>query len=266
MIYRYKTPFELKPGVWVFPPTGEGKSQGKDIVERVMKKWTPPDHFYHFREGGHVKAIRDHLQSDLFAVADIKSFFQSTTRSMVVKALVKAGFRFDEALDISSSSTVKHAAFGSRRFVPYGFVQSALLATLCLEHSRLGAVVRGAADTGLQVSVYMDDIILSGSENDAALLTKSFEEIETITVAPPYQLNLQKTQPLSCSVQVFNTELSHGHVEVIGERMDKFKVALDEYESDYAIQAVIRYVDGLNTTQAQELEDYASNNIHDNSI
>jgi len=86
------------------------------------------------------------------------------------------------------------------------------------------------------------------------LLTEAYEKIERITADPPYQLNARKSLPPAPSVEAFNTELSHNQVRILDERLNAFKVALDEYESVHAIQAVIRYVEGLNTMQSKELE------------
>ena len=258
MLYRYKTPFELKPGVWVFPPTADGKAQGHEFLERLQKKWGPPEYYYHFRDGGHVQAIRDHMQNDYFAVADIKSFFQSTTRSMAVKALIKVGFKYEDALHIATNSTVSLKQIGNKKFIPYGFVQSAFIATLCFEHSKLGGIVRKAAAKGITVSVYMDDIILSCREETNDLLHQIFEEILEVMSSAPYLSNADKTQQPGKSIRVFNTEVSNGYVEILDKRMDKFKAALDMPTSDDQIEGIIRYVDGLNANQANELELYIS--------
>ncbi len=258
MIDRYKTPYELKPGVWVFPTTDAGRELGRDILCRVLQKWYPPAHFYHFQEGGHVKALHDHLESDFFAVADIKSFFQSTTRSMLVKALVKIGFNFTDALDIATNSTVKHFDLGERRFIPHGFVQSALLASLCLERSKLGSVIRRALGSALTVTVYMDDIILSCKTSGRVSLERIYAELLEVMESRPYEMNAAKMQPPAASAKVFNVMLSHGAITVLDERMDDFRNALREYESDNAVNAVINYVDGLNQRQALELSAYAA--------
>ena len=47
--------------------------------------------------------------------------------------------------------------------LPYGFVQSVIIASFCLHKSALGRYLNKLGGSGFKVSVYMDDIIVSTS-------------------------------------------------------------------------------------------------------
>lgn len=240
----------------MFPPTDEGRALGVEIVEQLKDRWSPPPYFYHLRKGGHVAALFDHVKNTHFCVMDIKAYFTSTTRSMVVKALKKAGYRFPQAMRDATVSSVRHPDSMGRRVLPYGFIQSALLATLCLEHSHIGRVLRDLDKSSLTLSVYMDDIIASG---DAAMerdVKMAFTQLEHAFDRSPYMINRIKTQPPGREICVFNALLSHHSIQVHHDRMEKFKEALIANENRHSVFAILRYVGVLNPAQEKELEAY----------
>ena len=154
--------FELKAGRWVFEPTTEARNKGLQIKTAIQKVWSPPKFFYHLRSGGHVAALRAHLGATVFARVDIEDFFGSVNRSRVTRNL-KSRFSYVEARAMARDSVVAHPTAVPQRFIlPYGFVQSPILASLALFDSRLGTLLCNFAKTsGLNVSVYVDDIIVS---------------------------------------------------------------------------------------------------------
>ena len=63
-----------------------------------------------------------------------------------------------------------------KKFLPYGFVQSMVLATICIEFSLLGsALIRTYGGGNVRVSMYVDDIILSSDDEGA--LVKAYDEV-----------------------------------------------------------------------------------------
>ena len=84
---KWSSKFELKPGKWVFVPTPEAVTTGKKIKKTIEKCWRPPAYFFHLRVGGHVEALRSHLNHDNFLRVDIKDFFGSISRTRVTRCL-----------------------------------------------------------------------------------------------------------------------------------------------------------------------------------
>src|SRR5258706_9167 len=95
---KWSSRFELKPGKWVFVPTPNSVSLGRDIKSAIEGHWSRPPHFYHLRRGGHVAAIRAHLNSAAFLCLDIQDFFGSIRRSRIARCL-KSRFGYRTALE-----------------------------------------------------------------------------------------------------------------------------------------------------------------------
>ncbi|MGH7455587.1 MAG: reverse transcriptase domain-containing protein, partial [bacterium] len=117
--------------------------------------------FFHLRKGGHVAALHEHRRNRYFARIDLKNFFYSISRNRVARALheidiPRAGFyaKFSCVKNPYDEPTCPTYA------LPYGFVQSPVLATLVLSRSVLGCYLR-AIQSDVTLSVYMDDIAIS---------------------------------------------------------------------------------------------------------
>jgi len=203
-----------------------------------------------------VAALFDHAMNTHFCVMDIKTYFTSTTRSMVVKALKQVGYRYPQAMRDASESSVRHPDTMGQRVLPYGFIQSALLATLCLEYSHVGRVLRELDKSPLTLSVYMDDIIVSGDAEMERDVEDAFTQLGNAFDRSPYSINRVKTQPPSREICVFNALMSHHSIQVHHDRMEKFKEALFANENPHSISAILRYVGVLNPSQEKELEAY----------
>src|SRR5262245_45013433 len=136
---KWSTKFPLKPGKWVFVPTNETVKVGREIKKAVEKYWKKrPRYFYHLRAGGHIAALRSHLGNSTFVRLDITDFFGSINRSRITRCLVPmVGFK--KAREWANASTVIDPGNPKRWIVPFGFVQSPILASLCLEQSALGS-------------------------------------------------------------------------------------------------------------------------------
>src|SRR3546814_6586307 len=52
--------FALKPVTRVYIPTDEGRELGEAIKSQIEALWTPPAHYFHLQQGGHVAAVREY--------------------------------------------------------------------------------------------------------------------------------------------------------------------------------------------------------------
>jgi len=133
---KWVTRFELKPGTWVFVPTDEARQLGYAIKQLIEERWRPPKNYFHLTSGGHVRAIHSHLENKFFVHLDIQNFFGQVSATRVTRWL-KPLVGYEKAREFAKASTVAHPVHGGT-MLPFGFVQSPLLASLCLFHSALG--------------------------------------------------------------------------------------------------------------------------------
>lgn len=158
---RWTTKFEIKSGSWVFVPSSDSITSGNEIKSAIEAYWTPPENYYHLRNGGHVAAMKAHCSNTCFIHLDIKNFFGAINKRRVTRCL-KRYFGYHEARRIARESTVKHPTDPKRYILPFGFVQSPIIASICLFKSSLGKHLNKLPFTkDVVVSVYMDDIIIS---------------------------------------------------------------------------------------------------------
>ncbi|MFQ9381252.1 MAG: reverse transcriptase domain-containing protein [Escherichia coli] len=123
-------------------------------------------------------------------------FFESTSQSRVTREL-KEIIPYDKARHIAKLSTVRLPNAVRHKFaVPYGYPQSPVLATLCLQNSHAGTVIDSFYRSGIvTVSVYMDDIILSSK--DLAILNQHFEILCEALRKSRYEINVSKNSKAS---------------------------------------------------------------------
>jgi hypothetical protein len=163
ILERWTTKFKTKNNSWVFVPNTESREYGKNLKLQIERKWNKPDYYFHLRDGGHVEALKCHLNNTYFIHVDIKNFFGNISKSRITRNL-KPFFGYTNSRSIAIESTVRlHSNIEDKYILPFGFVQSPILASLCLHKSRLG-VFLDLLNEGddFVVSVYMDDIIISG--------------------------------------------------------------------------------------------------------
>ena len=123
--------FEIKPGRWVFVPDKAAIVRGYEIKNKISSVWKAPYYYAHFKNGGHVAALKRHLGNDLFIRADIKQFFNQVNRSKVTRALKSFTRNYLESRDIACESTVRKPDGAANEFIlPFGFVQSPIIASL----------------------------------------------------------------------------------------------------------------------------------------
>lgn len=239
--------FELKPGKWVYHPSPDAISTGIEIKKSVSEKWTAPRNYFHLRPGGHVEALRYHLGSSFFLHLDIKDFFGSVNRSRITRCL-KPRFGYKRAREMANSSTVQHPKIKGRYILPYGFVQSSLLASLAFCESALGRYIQEIErESALLVSVYVDDIVVSGS--DPAALERVKVEISSIAERSKFQFNELKSEGPSSKISAFNIELTNSILRIQDERLHEFRRVFFNTKNSHQKNGINSYIWSVNSSQ-----------------
>ncbi|PSW29617.1 hypothetical protein C9J19_05940 [Photobacterium phosphoreum] len=247
--------FEIKQDRWVYNPTIECRKQGRLIIKELNKQWTKPVYYYHLRDGGHVAALNNHIKSNYFATLDLSNFFGSISRSRITRAL-KTIIGYDDARKVAKLSTVKSPEnYQYSHYLPYGFVQSPLLASICLFDSSLGKLLDTIykKNTEVNVSVYMDDIVIS-SKNKTKL-SRVYEEIKLAAYKSKFDLNDNKTCPVSTQTKAFNIIISTGEMSIENKRFQKFKEIYSTSQSLPQKHGIGGYVGSVNKQQARLLDE-----------
>jgi hypothetical protein len=210
-LYSYK-----KNGKPIYAPNPFGERLGAELKRKVNKAYKFDSFVYHFKDGSHVVALHRHRNNQFFCRIDISKFFYSVQRNRVKRALKDIHVQRPEYY--AKWSTVKNP-YGAGYVLPYGFVQSPILATLVLAKSPIGVYLRGLP-VSITVSIYMDDICLSG--NDEAELQTAFDGLLAAVAEAGFTLNDEKTRPPAAQIDIFNCSLTNGKTEVLQDRIDEF--------------------------------------------
>jgi hypothetical protein len=194
----------------VFVPTKIGRRIGNEIKEAVGGAYTFDPIYFHLRRGGHVAAMHHHRDNHSFARIDISNFFYSISRRRVQSALDRAGVV--NARFYAQWSTVV-SPFGDPRYaLPYGFVQSPILASLAVATSALGQhLLRLPAS--VKVGVYVDDISLSS--DDANDLQQAYDATLAVIAADGFAVSPGKLRPPAPAIDIFNCDLAHGKASLL---------------------------------------------------
>lgn len=245
---------EIKPHRWVYIPTAKTKADGRALVRIIKSKWKPPAYFYHFKKGGHVAALNAHRKNKFFSRIDIEDFFGSITASRITRTL-KPYFGYDKARELAKASTVRKPGLNVvRLMVPFGFVQSSLIASICLDKSTFGEFLKKLSnDPDYVLSVYMDDIIISsGNRSDLASKT---EELKKYLVRSHWASSQSKELIAQNAITAFNIDLMPDLVEICSSRIQKFKTDYLQSGSENKKSAIIAYIKTVNEDQLSELFD-----------
>jgi hypothetical protein len=221
----------------VFVPSEKGYDVGYHVKSLVERASTIEPFYFHLQDGGHVAALHVHRKNHHFARADLKNFYYSISRNRVARALHEIGI--PKAGYYAKCSCVKNPYFEPSYSLPYGFVQSPILATLVLSQSVLGAFLR-EIHKEITVSVYMDDIAISSPTSDP--LQTVFERLKAKIEEANFQINPEKTKPPTELMQLFNCELQIDHVSVTEPRR---KLFYDKPRSAAASDAFERYCESV---------------------
>jgi hypothetical protein len=250
MLKNYEFTFDLRPGKPVYIQRRDAKARASVAVAQIERRYTPHRIFFHMRrKGGHVAAMRLHKQSTFFSRFDITDFFGHVTRTKIARALREIGFTRQEAFSIAADAVVVR---DEQKVLPFGFHQSPLLATLALERSCLGRALVDLSASGVLVSVYMDDILLSGSDQED-MRGASAAVIEAAAVAG-FPLSTDKLAQAVPSVDVFNCHIRRGGITVLEPRMDRF-VEDHRNASDAGQAAIERYVNAVSPSELKRLNE-----------
>lgn len=249
MAQLWQHKYQRKPGRWVFVPTDECRTQGEVIRADLAKVWKPPSNYFHLKAGGHVAALRSHTKHKCFVRLDIEDFFGSVSLTRVTRCLVPL-FGYAGARRMARASTVNHPVERGRTMLPYGYVQSPLLASLALSESALGKRLAAMAQW-LTVSVYVDDIILSG--NDEAAVGQARAELEALAPISRFTFGADKCQGPADVITAFNVQLQHDKLAVTRSRLREFAEVLANDPSEHERAGILSYVRSVNVDQADQL-------------
>jgi hypothetical protein len=233
-------------GRLIFVPMVAARKFGMQLHKRILNRWAPPEYFCHFSEGGHVAAAKAHLPSRLFVRLDLARFFDSISRGRVHRSLRRIGFKHGFAWEAACQSTVSKGRKGAPYTLPFGFVQSPVLASLALTTSALGAALSGLHSGEVRLSVYMDDFILSG--DDRSELAAARSSLEAAADVSGFHFNALKSAGPSAALEVFNLNLSHGDIAVTATRFAAFETALEVATAEEA-DGILGYVGTVNADQ-----------------
>lgn len=251
MFGNYIHKFVLPNGRQVFVPSASGRQAGSLVHADVLRRWPVPHYFYHLRSGGHLAALKAHLHNRCFTTLDISGFFDSVTRSKIYRALRSIGIDYRKAWDIARESTVEKTTRRSDFSLPYGFIQSPVLASLALDRSALGREMKVLARSNhTRLSCYVDDVVLSGVEEDAV----ESGRLALIEAAgrSNFIINAIKSQRPGPEITVFKIVLSNGEMALTDDRMLAFESDLMQ-ATPSAAAAIFGYVRSVNRSQADRL-------------
>ncbi|MEC7291511.1 MAG: reverse transcriptase domain-containing protein [Pseudomonadota bacterium] len=212
--YTHSFTINSKP---VFAPSELGRKIGEDIKEKIESVYAFDPFYFHLIAGGHVGALHGHRENEFFCKADIENFFYSVSRNRVVRTLREIGV--PRPKHYGKWSCVKNP-YGSPSYaLPYGFVQSPILASLVLSTSAVGNFLRSVGSE-VTVAVYVDGI--TASSNDDEALNEFYEGLLVSMRDASLPAKAAKCVPPTRQVDVFNCSLERDRSEVLAERRDLF--------------------------------------------
>ena len=237
--FSYQYQLKGKP---VFAPSDLGRRIGEDLKQRVENAFSFDPFYYHLRDGGHVAALHSHRPNSHFAKIDLSRFFYTVGRNKVVRALREVGVERHE--HYGKWSTVRNPYKEPRYSLPYGFVQSPILASLVLARSSLGTLLRELARQ-VTVSVYVDDISLSSPSAES--VADAYARLVEGVPAAGFTLNDTKSRPPAAAMEVFNCELERDRAKVREARVEEFYAEPRSAESALGFQRYLASVEHGNT-------------------
>lgn len=249
---RWTSKFTIKDRTCVFVPTEESVQIGQEVKADLQHRWPKPSFYYHLSKGGHVAALNAHTHHKFFLHLDIKDFFSHVNRSRITRCL-KGYFGYEKAREIAIQSTVQNPESNEKEFVlPFGFVQSPILASVCLSKSALGRNLKELHQhPAYAVTVYMDDIIVSANELD--LLEQASENLQGAAEKSRFPLNDRKQEGPADCVTSFNIKLCQGSLAITNERLSKFSYAHAFSTNEHQRAGILEYVRSVNPEQADTI-------------
>jgi hypothetical protein len=231
---NYTHSFELN-GKPVFAPNDLGRKIGNDVKRRVEQAFEFEPFYFHLGPGGHVSAIHAHRENEFFCKVDIENFFYSISGNRVVRTLREVGI--ERPKHYGKWSCVKNPYEQPRYSLPYGFVQSPILATLVLSTSAVGNFLRQLPST-ITKAVYVDDITLSSNDPDA--LRNCYDSLLGVMEEASLLPKATKCVAPTTELKVFNCSLETSQTSVLPERREEF---FRVPRSPNSIDGFVRYCD-----------------------
>ncbi|HXW25081.1 MAG TPA: reverse transcriptase domain-containing protein, partial [Xanthobacteraceae bacterium] len=206
-----------------------------------------PDYFYHYKPGGHVAALHEHLKNEFFFKIDIQNFFYSIARNRVGRAL--RSWHVQGAQTYAKWSCIANPySHGPRYVLPIGFRQSPILASLVLIQSPVLNAIERAQDKGVTISVYLDDFV--GSYSDEQVLKNAYEDMCKACLEANLVPNEKKLVPPSKAIVAFNCTLSKGSAQVTEARIAKFLAISHTSIAKQSFDHYVARVESANTKQS----------------
>jgi hypothetical protein len=248
---RWISKFEIAHERWVYVPSNETREIGNRLKSDLEMRWIPPPYYFHLRNGGHVLAIKQHLNNTFFTRLDISDFFGSISKNRVARCL-KRFYEYEEAHDFAVESTVVNTSKSEyKTMLPFGFVQSPILASICFSQSRLGKLLdRIHIGNTFKVSVYVDDLIISCNDSDE--LKELQEEINSAAEKSLFILNMDKSEIVQEKITAFNIELEYQTLKVTVPRMHEFSIQYMR-GSEACQEGILRYLDSIDESESRRL-------------
>lgn len=236
----------------MFVPTDESVEAGANIKAAIEERWKPPKNYFHLRGGGHVAALKSHLSGSSFIHLDIQDFFGSINKTRITRCL-KGLFGYAKAREMANASTVIHPEAGGRRYIlPFGFVQSPIIASICLCKSALGVYLNKLRTLDrVVVSIYVDDIIISAT--DERMTADILEEAKRVAERSGFRLNKKKEEGPAGRITAFNIELSNQSLQFNGARWSAFVEAYNKSTNENQKSGIVGYISSVNVSQGQVL-------------
>lgn len=245
---RWTVKFEAKPGSWVYVPTKQVADYGRRVHDELLKRYRCPRYYFHLQSGGHLAALQHHVNDHFFAHLDIRNFFGSISRTRITRSL-KDILSYPIARDVAKKSTVPVSNGQSySHCLPYGFVQSPLLASICLHRSHLGQVIEKLHQTGhVRISLYMDDLIVSGMNH--AITKVAFELLKKSAKKSYFELNTKKEAAPAPHIECFNINISNKTLEITHNRLISFAEQYNASDDESVQHGIIGYIKSVNPAQ-----------------
>ena len=219
-------------GKWYYIPKTSYRICGdisapKEYLKRYRKVidplWQPPAYMFYGKKGGHLSL--KHVRNGFFAVLDLDSYYELRTDTKIYRALRKIGVPHSVAYKLTGQATVSST---NGYVLARGLNQSNLLASLVFDMSLLGSKIRGY-DGGCQITVYGDDIIISGW--DEISVSKAYNLIREAAISSNFAINEEKTQDVAEAIEVFNIILSSDILLFTDDRIERFYASMREFKS-----------------------------------
>lgn len=253
--YIYK--YQVKPGRWVFVPDERSRGFGRALKDLLGRAWTAPSYYYHLKPGGHLEALRAHLNGHEYLRVDIDNFFGRISRSRVTRVLKKF-MPYYEARRYAKLSVVPAPGRRGSFILPYGFVQSPILASISLRNSALGIYLDRLHHHAeeVTVSVYVDDILISSLSANVDL-QRILSELIRLARLSRLDLSSEKITGPCSQISAFNIDIGGFGLRINRERLQKMIREITATSSKHARAGVLSYIRSVCPDQARLVESIA---------